>query len=62
MATSTEKKQSPKNGLALVWLDDNSGQDPEIKTIFLSLFEQVFFFTDPTACLELIESAEPEPP
>ncbi len=59
---STEKKQSPKNGLALVWLDDNSGQDPKMKPIFLSLYEQVFFFNDAVACLELVESAEAESP
>jgi tetratricopeptide (TPR) repeat protein len=58
----TTNKPSTKNGLALVWLDDNIGEDPNAKTIFLSLFEQVFLFADPVACLELVESAENQPP
>ncbi|CAF1456750.1 unnamed protein product [Rotaria sordida] len=59
---STEHKQSARNGLSLVWLDDNAGQDPNAQEIFRALFEQVFIFTDSAACLELVESAETETP
>jgi tetratricopeptide (TPR) repeat protein len=55
-------KSSTKNGLALVWLDDSSGEDPDAKAMFLTLFEQVYLFTDTAACLELVESAESETP
>ncbi|CAF2404461.1 unnamed protein product [Rotaria sp. Silwood2] len=68
MATSattrknTEHKQPIKSGLSLVWLDDSAGQDPNAKEIFRTLFEQVFIFTESTACLELVESADTETP
>jgi hypothetical protein len=68
MATSatthkgTANKPLVKNGLALVWLDDSAEQDPNIKPMFLTLFEQVFLFTDAAAALELVESAEVETP
>ena len=66
-ASSTSKKSSGskssiKNGLTLIWLDDTAGQDPNAKSMFLSLFEQVFIFTEPNKCLELVESAEGQPP
>ncbi|CAF3726017.1 unnamed protein product [Rotaria socialis] len=66
MATSTTKHKTNKdkpeiqNGLALAWLDDSVSQDPNAKDIFRSLFEQVFIFTDPGACLEVVESADSE--
>ncbi|CAF4850250.1 unnamed protein product, partial [Rotaria magnacalcarata] len=68
MATSTTKHKTNKgkpeirNGLALAWLDDNVSQDPNAKDIFRPLFEQVFIFTDPGACLEVVESADSEKP
>lgn len=63
MATSTthkavSKKPMIKNGLTLVWLDDTAVEDPNAKSMFLTLFEQVFAFADTGACLELVESAE----
>jgi tetratricopeptide (TPR) repeat protein len=53
---------TPKNGLCFAWLDDTSDQDPNAKAIFLSIYEQVFTFTNPGECLELVESAEGEAP
>lgn len=67
MATSATSKKSAstkplvKNGLTLVWLDDSPGQDPDAKTLFLTLFEQVFIFADAAKCLELVESAQDQP-
>jgi hypothetical protein len=59
---STPTKPSTKSGLSLVWLDDSAAEDPNAKAMFLTLFDQVFLFTDAGACLELIESADNETP
>jgi len=59
---STTNKPLTKSGLSLVWLDDSAAEDTNAKTMFLTLFDQVFIFTDPGACLELVESADNETP
>lgn len=56
------KVESPKNGQILVWLDDSAGQNPEIKTVLLAIFERVHCFNSPAGCFELVESAEPDTP
>ena len=54
--------QPPKNGLRLVWLDDQAGADSQMLAIFGSLFESVHCFSDPLPCLELVESGDSETP
>lgn len=51
-----------KNGLTFIWLDDNPTQDSDAKALFLPLFEQVFIFSNANQCLELVESAQDQPP
>jgi tetratricopeptide (TPR) repeat protein len=58
----TSTVQSLNNGLLLVWLEDTPEEDPTIKGVFSSLFDNVFIFTDPEACLELVESIEIKAP
>jgi tetratricopeptide (TPR) repeat protein len=58
----TNAVQPPKNGLVLVWLDDTAEEDPNVKGVLSSLFDNVFIFTDPEACLELVESIEIKEP
>ena len=54
----TNTAQPSDNGLRLVWLDDTAEEDPGVKEIFTSLFDNVFIFTDHVACLELVESID----
>jgi hypothetical protein len=58
----TNAVQPLNNGLVLVWLDDAVDGDPTVKGIFSSLFDNVFTFTDPEACLELVKSIEIKTP
>ena len=50
--------QSSNNGLVLIWLDDGAEEDPTVKDVLSSLYDNVFTFTDHEACLELVESME----
>ncbi|CAF3623402.1 unnamed protein product [Adineta steineri] len=69
MATSTRTQagitnatQPLKNRQVLVWLDDSAEEDPGVKEVLTSLFDNVFTFTNPETCLELVESIETETP
>jgi tetratricopeptide (TPR) repeat protein len=58
----TDTTQPLNNGLGLVWLDDAAEEDPTVKGVLSSLFDNVFIFTDPEACLELVRSIEIKAP
>jgi len=60
--TITHAAQPVNNGLGLIWLDDAADGDLTVKDVFSSLFDNVFTFTDPEACLELVESIEIKAP
>ncbi len=58
----TNTAHPSNSGLGLVWLDDTAEEDPAVKQVLVSLFDNVFIFTDPEACLELVESIETKVP
>ncbi|UJR28432.1 hypothetical protein I4U23_009672 [Adineta vaga] len=59
----TDASQTTKNhGQILIWLDDTAEEEDEVKEVFLSLFDNVFIFTNPDACLDLIESMDIKTP
>jgi tetratricopeptide (TPR) repeat protein len=54
--------QPVNNGLVLIWLDDTAEEDPTVKGVLTSLFDNVLTFSDPEACLELVQSIENKEP
>ena len=63
MATSGETHEEEMHtdasvniGRVLVWLDDSIEDDPTVKSVLDSFYDNVLIFTDPEECLELIES------
>lgn len=56
----TVQPQSLDNALILVWLDDSAEEDQNVKAILQSIFNHVFIFNDPVACMELVSSIEME--
>ena len=65
MATTVEKHEesSPldeplKTEIILAWLDDAADEDPTIRNILGSLYDDVLIFTDPEECLNFIETMD----
>ena len=58
MATSVEAHEDSELGQILVWLDDTAGDEKELKTIFLTLFEQVRVFKDAEKCLSFVQAVQ----
>jgi tetratricopeptide (TPR) repeat protein len=54
--------QPLNNELVLIWLDDTAEEDPTVKGVLTTLFDNVLIFTDPEACLELVQSIENKAP
>lgn len=58
MATSSEAHDDSELGQILIWLDDTAGDEKELKTIFLSLFEQVRVYKDAEKCLSFVQAVQ----
>ncbi|CAF0926130.1 unnamed protein product [Adineta ricciae] len=61
-ATTDVSKTIKHSGQVLIWLDDSAEEEIEIKGVFMSLFDNVFVFSNPDACLELIKSVDTDTP
>jgi hypothetical protein len=40
----TNTAHPSNNGLGLVWLDDTAEEDPDVKQVLVSLFDNVYLF------------------
>ena len=58
----TNAPQQLNAGLSLIWLDDTAEEEPQVKAVLATMYDNVFIFSDPEACLELVQANENKPP